>query len=59
MHKTTGLLNKGDKKLFEGAKSVGYDSDAAFSKVFKRIFGAPRKYRRSATGDALEIDQLT
>lgn len=51
MQKATGLLQKGDKKLFEVAKSVGYDSDAAFSKAFKRVFGlAPREYRRSATG---------
>jgi AraC-like DNA-binding protein len=51
MQKATGLPQKGDKKLFEVAKSLGYDSDAAFSKAFKRIFGvAPREYRRSATG---------
>ncbi len=41
------MLKKGGRKLFEVAKSVGYDSDAAFSKAFKRTFGAaPRKYRR-------------
>jgi len=51
MQKATGLLQKGDQKLFEVAKSVGYDSDAAFSKAFKRVFGvAPREYRRNATG---------
>src|ERR1700731_1413711 len=51
MQKATGLLQKGDKKLFEVAKSVGYDSDAAFSKAFKRVFGvAPREYQRNATG---------
>jgi transcriptional regulator GlxA family with amidase domain len=50
MQKATGLLQKGDQKLFEVAKSVGYDSDAAFSKAFKRILGvAPRAYRRNAT----------
>ena len=50
MQKATGLLQKGDQKLFEVAKSVGYDSDAAFSKAFKRAFGvAPREYRRNAT----------
>jgi AraC-like DNA-binding protein len=49
MYKATGLLQKGDKKLFEVAQSVGYDSDAAFSKAFKRVFGvAPREYQRSA-----------
>jgi AraC-like DNA-binding protein len=51
MQKATGLLQDGDKKLFEVAKSVGYDSDAAFSKAFKRTFGvAPREYRRSTVG---------
>jgi AraC-like DNA-binding protein len=50
MYKATGILREGDKKLFEVAKSVGYDSDAAFSKAFKRVLGvAPREYRRSAT----------
>jgi AraC-like DNA-binding protein len=51
MQKATILLKKGDRKLVEVAKSVGYDSDAAFSKAFKRMFGvAPRAYRRNATG---------
>jgi AraC-like DNA-binding protein len=46
MYKATGLMQKGDRKLFEVAKSVGYDSDAAFSKAFKRVLGvAPREYR--------------
>jgi AraC-like DNA-binding protein len=50
MHKATALLQSGDKKLFEVAKSVGYDSDAAFSKAFKRTFGvAPRAYRHGAS----------
>src|SRR5258708_6009486 len=48
MQKATGLLQKRDKKLFEVAKSVGYDSDAAFSKALKRVFGvARREYRRN------------
>ena len=51
MQKATGLLQDGGKKLFEVAKSVGYDSDAAFSKAFKRTLGvAPREYRRSNVG---------
>jgi transcriptional regulator GlxA family with amidase domain len=51
MQKATGMLQEGDKKLFEVGKSVGYDSDAAFSKAFKRVFGvAPREYQRNATG---------
>jgi AraC-like DNA-binding protein len=51
MYKATGLLQAGDRKLFEVAKSVGYDSDAAFSKAFKRLLGvSPSEYRRSMTG---------
>src|ERR1700684_850904 len=50
MYKATALLQADDRQLFEVAKSVGYDSDAAFSKAFKRVLGvAPREYRRSAT----------
>ena len=50
MYKATGLLQEDDRKLFEVAKSVGYDSDAAFSKAFKRVLGmAPKEYRRSST----------
>jgi AraC-like DNA-binding protein len=50
MYKATALLQEDDRKLFEVAKSVGYDSDASFSKAFKRVLGmAPREYRRSTT----------
>ena len=49
MYKAIGLLQEDGRKLFEVAKSVGYDSDAAFSKAFKRVLGvAPKEYRRSA-----------
>jgi AraC-like DNA-binding protein len=49
MYKATGLLLEDHRKLFEVANSVGYDSDAAFSKAFKRVLGmAPKEYRRSA-----------
>lgn len=50
MYKATGLLQEDHGKLFEVANSVGYDSDAAFSKAFKRVLGvAPKQYRRNAT----------
>ena len=49
MHKATSFMRSGDQKLVEVAKAVGYDSDAAFSKAFKRTFGlAPREYERTA-----------
>jgi len=60
MQKASTLLKKGDRKLVEVAESVGYDSDASFSKAFKRVLGiAPREYRRSsleALGATLQRD---
>jgi AraC-like DNA-binding protein len=48
MQKATELLRAGNKKLIEIANSVGYDSDAAFSKAFKRLLGSsPGEYRRN------------
>ena len=39
------LLQQRDKKLIDVARSVGYQSDAAFSKAFKRVVGAnPGEY---------------
>jgi AraC-like DNA-binding protein len=50
MQKATHLLQQGDKKLIEIARSVGYESDAAFSKAFKRIVGVtPGEYRVART----------
>jgi AraC-like DNA-binding protein len=40
MQKAIQLLRDRDKKLIDVAKSVGYESDAAFSKAFKRVVGA-------------------
>jgi AraC-like DNA-binding protein len=48
MQKAVQLLQQRDKKLFEIAKSVGYESDAAFSKAFKRVLGVtPGEHRRN------------
>ena len=48
MQKATQLLNQQDKKLAEIAQSVGYESEDAFSKAFKRVVGvAPAEYRRN------------
>jgi AraC-like DNA-binding protein len=45
MQKAMHLLQKRDKKLIDVARSVGYDSDAAFSKAFKRLVGTnPSEY---------------
>jgi hypothetical protein len=49
MQKAVLLLKQEDKKLVEVAQSVGYVSDAAFSKAFKRVVGVmPREYRQGA-----------
>jgi AraC-like DNA-binding protein len=39
MQKAMQLLEPRDKKLIDVARSVGYESDAAFSKAFKRVVG--------------------
>jgi AraC-like DNA-binding protein len=47
MQKAMQLLQQRDKKLVDIARSVGYESDAAFSKAFKRVVGAsPGEYLR-------------
>ncbi|MGL4285759.1 MAG: AraC family transcriptional regulator [Phreatobacter sp.] len=49
MFRAGHLLRHSDKPLVEVACSVGYDSEAAFNKAFKRITGvAPGAYRRTA-----------
>jgi AraC-like DNA-binding protein len=40
MQKAIQLLEQSDRKLIDVARSVGYESDAAFSKAFKRVVGA-------------------
>jgi len=48
IQKSIALLQQ-DKKLVELAQSVGYESDAAFSKAFKRVLGVPPgEYRQPA-----------
>ncbi|HWB83477.1 MAG TPA: AraC family transcriptional regulator [Bryobacteraceae bacterium] len=45
MQKAIQLLQRRDKKLLDVARLVGYESDAAFSKAFKRVVGAnPGEY---------------
>ena len=45
MQKAMQLLEERDRKLIDVARSVGYESDAAFSKAFKRVVGTnPGKY---------------
>jgi len=52
MQKAIQLLEQRDKKLIDVARSVGYESDAAFSKAFKRVVGAnPGEYLKRGIGD--------
>jgi AraC-like DNA-binding protein len=37
MQKAAALLQESDKKVIGVARIVGYDSDATFSKAFKRL----------------------
>ena len=41
MQKAIQLLKKGDKKLVDIAQTVGYETNASFCKVFKRVVGVP------------------
>ena len=52
MRKAMQLLEQRDRKLIDVARSVGYESDFAFSKAFKRVVGAnPTEYvKRSSEG---------
>ena len=52
MQKAMQLLQQRDKKLIDVARSVGYESDAAFNKAFKRVVGAnPGEYRKRGLED--------
>ena len=51
MQKAMQLLEQRDRKLIDVARSVGYESDAAFSKAFKRVVGAnPGEYLKRGFG---------
>jgi AraC-like DNA-binding protein len=52
MQKAMQLLDQRDKKLVDVARSVGYESDAAFSKAFKRVVGTnPGEYLKRGFRD--------
>jgi AraC-like DNA-binding protein len=56
MQKAQRLLRDGRAPLSDVAASVGYDSEAAFSKAFKRTVGAaPGTYRRRAKRAGLGV----
>ncbi len=48
MQKSLELLVRGDAKLAEIGLQVGYETDAAFNKAFKRVIGStPGQYRNT------------
>ena len=56
MQKAAGMLREGKQTLAAVAAQVGYDSEAAFSKAFKRAVGsAPGAYRRGLRAGGLEV----
>jgi AraC-like DNA-binding protein len=57
MQKAMQLLQQRDKKLIDVARSVGYESDAAFSKAFKRVVGAsPGAYLKNGFEDQVRAE---
>ncbi len=56
--KATAALRTGPATLVEIAHSIGYDSEVAFSKAFKRFFGmAPGNYRMNRTARDSAFDK--
>ena len=52
MHRAMQLLREGDLKIAKVASLVGYESDGAFNKSFKRAIGiAPGAYRKASWND--------
>ena len=53
MHKARALLDHSTRSVREIAWDVGYESEAAFNRVFKEHFGAPPgRYRRETESPA-------
>ncbi len=50
LHLASSLLRDGQRKLREVAEAVGYESEAAFSKAFRKTFGTPPGAWRRGTG---------
>jgi AraC-like DNA-binding protein len=58
MYKATALLQEDDRKVFEVAKSVAYDSDASFSKAFQRVLGSRKAISAKRDRIALNLTSL-
>jgi len=58
MQKAMQLLQQRDKKLVDVARSVGYESDASFSKAFKRVVGAsPGEYLKRGFEEQARVER--
>jgi AraC-like DNA-binding protein len=52
MQLAAGRLARGNAKVASIGEEVGYDSEAAFSRAFKRLVGvSPAAWRRAREGD--------
>lgn len=49
MHRAAALLERGDHSVASVGRAVGYDSEAAFSRAYKRIIGTPPSGRTRST----------
>ena len=48
MHRAKSMLRESDASIYKVANRVGYESDLAFAKAFKRVAGmTPKQYRKS------------
>jgi AraC-like DNA-binding protein len=53
MHKAKSLLSQGSVSISDVANLVGYTSEAAFSKAFKRETGTPPGFSRKHGGSSV------
>lgn len=60
MQKAQQLLTGSNKKLFDIAAAVGYESELAFMKAFKRTFGmTPTQYRKRPQAKGMNVSGVT
>lgn len=59
MYKASTLIRDSAKTISEASYAVGYNSESAFTKVFKRQLGlTPREFRRRSTVEIVEAKPL-
>jgi AraC-like DNA-binding protein len=55
MQIASGLLARGSDKIAQVASEAGYDSEAAFSRAFKKFVGvSPAEWRKQKLSDRAE-----